>query len=129
VQREARISPRPLVLVIDDSEATRQLYALSLELEGYVVAQARDGQDGLQQVRDLVPDIVITDLAMPIMDGCETIRRLRADPRTRHIPIIACSGDGARRRMDPAGPDVFLAKPCPLDMLIAEVRRLLQRAA
>jgi CheY-like chemotaxis protein len=117
-----------LVLVIDDSAATRQWYALSLELEGYVVAQARDGQDGLQQVRDLVPDIIITDLAMPI-DGWETIRRLRANPRTRHIPIIACSGHDARQRMDRAGPDVFLAKPCPLDMLIAEVRRLLQRAA
>jgi chemosensory pili system protein ChpA (sensor histidine kinase/response regulator) len=84
-----------LVLVIDDSAETRKLYALVLELEGYVVAQARDGQDGLQQARDRVPDIIITDLAMPIMDGWETIRRLRADPRTRHIPIIACSGDGA----------------------------------
>jgi CheY-like chemotaxis protein len=123
------MSPRRLVLVIDDSAATRKLYALSLELEGYVVAQARDGQDGLQQVRGLVPDIIITDLAMPIMDGWETIRRLRADPRTRHIPIIACSGDGAGRRMDRAAPEVLLAKPCPLDMLVAEVRRLVQRAA
>jgi two-component system cell cycle response regulator DivK len=118
-----------LVLVIDDSEATRKLYALSLELEGYVVAQARDGQDGLQQARDLVPDIIITDLAMPIMDGWETIRRLRGDPRTRHIPIIACSGHHAPRRMDGAAPDVLLAKPCPLDALVAEVERLLKRAA
>jgi CheY-like chemotaxis protein len=123
------MSPRRLVLVIDDSAATRKLYALSLELEGFVVAQARDGQDGLQQVRGLVPDIIITDLAMPIMDGWETIRRLRADPRTRHIPIIACSGDGAGQRMDRAAPDVLLAKPCSLHMLVAEVRRLLQRAA
>jgi CheY-like chemotaxis protein len=123
------MGPRPLVLVIDDSAATRKLYALSLELEGYVVAQARDGQDGLQQVRDLVPDIIITDLAMPIMDGWETIRRLRADPRTRHIPVIACSGDDARRRVDGAAPDVLLAKPCPLDALVAEVERLLKRAA
>jgi CheY-like chemotaxis protein len=128
-QREALISPRPLVLVIDDSAETRKLYALVLELEGYVVAQARDGQDGLEQARDLVPDIIITDLAMPIMDGWETTSRLRADPSTRHIPIIACSGDGAGQRMDRAAPEVLLAKPCPLDMLVAEVRRLLQRAA
>jgi CheY-like chemotaxis protein len=129
VQREARISPRRLVLVIDDLADTRELYALVLELEGYVVAQARDGQDGLQQARDVAPDIIITDLTMPIMDGWETIRRLRADPRTRHIPIIACSGRDTRRRVDGAAPDVFFAKPCPLDVLVAEVRRLLQRAA
>jgi two-component system, cell cycle response regulator DivK len=129
VQREARISPRHSALVIDDSADTRELYALVLELEGYVVAQARDGRDGLQQAGDLVPDIIITDLAMPIMDGWETIRRLRGDPRTRHIPVIACSGHDARRRMDGAAPDVLLAKPCPLDALVAEVRRLLQRAA
>ena len=129
-QREVLISPRSLVLVIDEAAETRQLYALVLELDGYVVAQARDGQDGLQQARDLLPDIIITDLAMPIMDGWETIRRLRADPRTHHIPIIACSGDDAAgQRMDRAAPEVLLAKPCPLGMLVAEVRRLLQRAA
>ena len=127
--REACISPQRLVLVIDDLADTRELYALVLELEGFVVAQAADGRDGLQQARDLVPDIIITDLAMPIMDGWETIRRLRGDPRTQHIPIIACSGHDARRRMDGAAPDALLAKPCPLDALVAEVRRLLQRAA
>jgi two-component system, cell cycle response regulator DivK len=129
VQREARITPRRLVLVIDDWADTRELYALVLELEGYVVAQARDGQDGLQRARDLAPDILITDLRMPIMDGWETIRRLRGDSRTRHIPIIACSGHDARRRTDGAAPDVLLAKPCPLDALVAEVGRLLKRAA
>jgi CheY-like chemotaxis protein len=125
----AHISPRRLALVIDDSTDTRELYAVVLELEGYIVAQARDGRDGLQQARDLVPDIIITDLAMPIMDGWETIRQLRAHPRTRHIPIIACSAHHDPRRMDAAAPDGLLAKPCPIDMLLAEVRRLLGRAA
>jgi two-component system, cell cycle response regulator DivK len=128
-RKEAGISPRRLALVIDDSTDTRELYALVLELDGYVVAQARDGQDGLQQARALIPDIIITDLTMPIMDGWETIRRLRADPRTQHIPIIACSGHDARNRMDGSRPDAVLAKPCPIDRLLAEVRRLLQRAA
>src|SRR5262245_53528193 len=58
---------RQLALVIEDSDDTRELYALALQLDGYVVAQARDGRDGLQQARDLVPDVIITDLAMPIM--------------------------------------------------------------
>ena len=124
-----RIKRPQVALVIDDYDDTRELYAFVLQLDGYIVAQARDGRDGLQQARALVPDIIITDLTMPIMGGWETIRRLRADPRTRHIPIIACSGLDVRRRMDGAAPDAVLAKPCPLDMLLAEVRRLLQRAA
>jgi two-component system, cell cycle response regulator DivK len=124
-----RISPRRLALVIDDDADTREVYALVLALEGCLVAQARDGQEGLQQARVLVPDIIITDLTTPIMDGWETIRRLRGDPRTRNIPIIACSGHDARQRMDGAVPDGLLAKPCPVHMLVAEVRRLLQRAA
>ena len=124
-----RINPRRLALVIDDDADTRDVYALVLALEGCLVAQARGGHDGLQQARVLVPDIIITDLTMPIMDGWETIRRLRGDPRTRNIPIIACSGHDARQWMDGAVPDGLLAKPCPVDMLVAEVRRLLQRAA
>src|SRR5262249_54095039 len=77
--------PRRLALVIEDSDDPRELYALTLQLDGYVVARAGDGRDGLQQARDRLPDVIITDLGMPIMDGWEMARRLRADPCTRHI--------------------------------------------
>jgi CheY-like chemotaxis protein len=121
--------PQRLVLVVEDSQDTRELYALALQLDGYIVAEARDGRDGLLQARDVMPDVIVTDLAMPIMDGWEMIRRLKADPRTRHIPIIACSAHDARRRTDGPAPDVVLRKPFAFDLLLVEVRRLLQQRA
>jgi CheY-like chemotaxis protein len=121
--------PQPLALVIEDSDDTRELYALALQLDGYIVAQARDGRDGLLQARDVMPDVIVTDLAMPNMDGWEMIRRLKADPRTRHIPIIACSAHDVRRRTDGSAPDVVLRKPFAFDLLLVEVRRLLQQRA
>jgi CheY-like chemotaxis protein len=119
------------VLVVEDSDDTRELYAFALEFDGYIVAQARDGRDGLQQARDLVPDVIVTDLTMPIMDGWELIRHLRADPRTRRIPIVACTAYDARRRTDSSGPapDIVLTKPFAFDLLLVEVRRLLQHRA
>jgi CheY-like chemotaxis protein len=123
------MSTRPLALVIDDSDDTRDLYAVMLRLEGFTVEGASDGQEALQKAVELLPDIVITDLSMPVMDGWETIRRLRADERTRRIPIIACTGEEVPNRTHDSLADVLLAKPCPLDTLLLEVRQLLRRAA
>ena len=123
------VDRRPLALVIDDSEDTRAIYAFALELEGFRVEEARNGREGLQEAVDLRPDIIITDLSMPIMDGRETIRRLRADDRSRHIPIIACSGRAVGGGINDTSADVLLPKPCPLDMLLFEVRRLVRRSA
>jgi CheY-like chemotaxis protein len=120
---------RPLALVIDDSDDTRDLYAVMLRLEGFTVEGASDGQEALQKAVELLPDIVITDLSMPVMDGWETIRRLRADERTRRIPIIACTGQDLPHKTPEPSADVVLAKPCPLDELLLEVRRLVRRAA
>ena len=120
---------RPLALVIDDYDDTREVYAVVLRLEGFTVEGASDGQEGLQKAMELLPDIIITDLSMPIMDGWETIRRLRADERTRRIPIIACSGEEAPSGTHDSSADALLTKPCPLDTLLLEVRQLLRRAA
>jgi CheY-like chemotaxis protein len=122
------VRTRPLVLVIDDSDDTREMYAMVLRLEGFTVEGASDGQEGLRKAVELLPDIIITDLSMPIMDGWETIRRLRADDRTRSIPIIACSGQGPSDPHD-TWADALLTKPCPLDTLLFEVRQLLRRDA
>jgi two-component system, cell cycle response regulator DivK len=115
--------------VIDDYDDTREMYAEVLQLEGFTVEGASDGEEGLQKAVELLPDIILTDLFMPVMDGWETIRRLRADERTRRIPIIACSGDEAPSGMHDSWADVLLAKPCPLDTLLLEVRQLLRRGA
>ncbi len=123
------VSARPRALVIDDSDDTREVYAVVLQLEGFTVEGANDGQEGFQKAVELLPDIIITDLSMPVMDGWETIRRLRADDRTRHIPIIACSGNDAPSGTHYPWADAVLAKPCPLDTLLLEVRQLLRRGA
>ena len=69
---------RPLALVIEDTAAVRQLYVSALQLEGFTVEEAHDGQQGLEKAVALRPDIIITDVAMPVMDGREAVRRLRA---------------------------------------------------
>jgi CheY-like chemotaxis protein len=121
------VNTRPLVLVIDDSDDTRDVFATVLHLEGFTVEEARDGREGIEKAVQSLPDIIITDLRMPVMDGREMIRRLRADHRTRRIAIIACSGEERPGKTYP--PDAFLPKPCPLDLLLLEVRGLLRRRA
>jgi two-component system, cell cycle response regulator DivK len=123
------VGTRPLALVIDDDGDTREVCAEVLRLEGLSVEGASDGREGLQKAVELLPDVIITDLYMPIMDGWETIQRLKADDRTRRIPIIACTGEEAPSGTHDSGADVVLPKPCPLDTLLLEVRQLLRRDA
>jgi two-component system, cell cycle response regulator DivK len=122
------MNARPLALVVDDSDDTREMYAVALRLEGFTVEEARDGHEAFGKAVELLPDIIVTDLSMPVMDGWETIQRLRADERTRRIPIIACSGEPGGDA-HPWLADALLPKPCPLDQLVIEVRRLLRRDA
>jgi CheY-like chemotaxis protein len=104
-----------LVLVVDDSPDARTLYKEYLELCGFDVETAADGEQAVAAARATAPAIILMDLAMPGVDGWEAIRRLRADPLTFDIPIVALSGyalgeDGERARL--AGADICLAKPC-----------------
>jgi CheY-like chemotaxis protein len=119
---------RPLVLLIEDSDDTRDMFAAVLHLEGFTVEEARDGREGIEKAAESLPDIIITDLRMPVMDGCEMIQRLRADQRTRRIPIIACSSE-ERLGTGSTPANAFGPKPCPLDLLLLEVRGVLRRAA
>jgi CheY-like chemotaxis protein len=127
---EARfaVKARPRILVIDDSDDARDAFATVLHLEGFTVEEARDGREGLEKAAQSPPDIIITDLRMPVMDGREMIRRLRADHRTRRIPIIACSGE-ERPGTGYTPADAFVPKPCPLDLLLLEVHGVLRRRA
>ena len=122
------VNARPLVLVIDDSDDTRDMLATVLHLEGFTVEEACDGREGIEKAMESLPDIIITDLWMPVMDGREMIRRLRADHRTRRTPILACSGE-ERAGTDYTPADAFVPKPCPLHLLLLEVRGLLRRRA
>jgi CheY-like chemotaxis protein len=121
--------PSPLVLVVDDFEDNRAMYAEYLAYSGYSVEQAADGEEAVKLAQDLLPDVVVMDLSLPVMDGWEATRRLKADERTRRIPVIALTGHalashsrGARE----AGCDAFLAKPCLPEKLVEKVEELIR---
>src|SRR5262245_14818224 len=125
-------SRRPLVLVVEDYQDAREMYAAYLQFSGYGVAEAANGLEALEKTRELMPDIILMDLALPKMDGWEATRRLKADEQTRHIPIVALTGhalaghaEGARQ----AGCDAFVTKPCLPDALLAEIQRMLSARA
>ncbi|MFZ5468828.1 MAG: response regulator [Myxococcota bacterium] len=116
----------PLVLVVDDFSDAREMFSEYLGAVGFRTAEARDGQEAVAQAHALGPDVILMDLSLPGMDGWEATRNLKADPKTRDIPVVALTGHspeefsaGARA----AGCDGFVTKPCVPDELVAELRR------
>ena len=83
---------KPLVLVVDDYAAAREMYAEYLEFSGFRVAEAKNGAEALDKAFALTPDVILMDLSLPVMDGWEATRRLKADERTRGIPVVALTG-------------------------------------
>jgi two-component system, cell cycle response regulator DivK len=81
-----------LVLVVEDYQDAREMYAAYLQFSGYRVAEATDGLEAIEKSLELQPDIILMDLALPKMDGWEATRRLKADERTKDIPIVALTG-------------------------------------
>ena len=111
------------VLLVEDHEDSRQMYAEFLRHQFHVV-EAVDGLGALELMQQTAPDIVVTDLALPRMDGFELVQRMRADERLRNVPVIALSGfSGAEfeTRARAAGSDVVLQKPCLPDELARAV--------
>jgi CheY-like chemotaxis protein len=118
----------PLILVVDDYQDAREMYAEYLQFSGFRVAEARNGNEAVEQAFALKPDLILMDLSLPGMDGWEATRRLKADEATRHIPIVALTGHalaGASEGAKRAGCDSFVTKPCLPDDLVVEVRRML----
>jgi CheY-like chemotaxis protein len=118
------------VLVVDDNKVIRQLIRVNLELEGLEVVTAADGAECLDVVHQVRPDVVTLDVVMPRLDGLRTAARLRADPRTHHLPlaiISACTQYEVDTGLD-VGVDAFLAKPFEPAELVRLVKRLIERA-
>ena len=121
---------RPLVLIVEDQSDLRQLYAEHLSLSGFDVLEAGNGADAIRATAASLPDVVLMDLSLPVVDGWEATRRLKADTQTAHIPVVALTahdGAGELKRATDAGCDWFVPKPCPPDALITELRRVLTR--
>ena len=119
---------RPLVLIVEDQLDLRRLYVQQLTLSGFDVIEAGDGEGAIARTSSQFPDVVLMDLSLPILDGWEATRRLKADVLTAHIPIVALTAHDASselQRATSAGCDWFVPKPCPPDALITELRRVL----
>ena len=119
------------VLVVDDDDVIRQLITVNLELEGFDVVTAVDGQDALDKVKDAAPQVVTLDVMMPRLDGWETASRLRDDPETAHIKVVLLSAraqEADLQRGEKIGVDAYLTKPFDPDELIDTVRRLMSAA-
>ena len=115
------------VLVVDDDEVIRQLIAVNLQLEGFDVATAVDGQDCLERVQSIEPDVITLDVMMPRLDGWETAVQLRKAPETAHIKVVLIT---ARAQEDDiargtnVGADAYLTKPFDPGEMIRVVREL-----
>ncbi|MEU3663089.1 response regulator [Streptomyces sp. NPDC032940] len=128
----SRVVPRASgrVLVVDDNKVIRQLIRVNLELEGFEVVTAADGVECLEVIHQVRPDAVTLDVVMPRLDGLRTAARLRADPRTRDLPLAIVSASsqyevgGAGDTGVGVSVDAFLAKPFEPAQLVALVRQL-----
>jgi two-component system phosphate regulon response regulator PhoB len=126
------VPPRPRVLVIEDDAALRKVLELRLTLEGFEVAVACDGQAGLDRIDDFVPDVVISDLMMPRLDGYGFCRAARARPGLEHLPIILLSAHQRDEDVDELlqlGSIVYMGKPFDAPTLAGTLRRLVASTA
>lgn len=114
-----------LILVVDRDPHVRELEAHFLNQAGYSVEFAHDGENALEQIRKAVPDIVITEILVPVLDGLALCRQLKADPLTRDVAVLVFSILAARDRAREAGADAFLLKPLAEHALVNTVRQLL----
>jgi two-component system, cell cycle response regulator DivK len=121
-------APPTLVLLVDDYPDNRDIYVQFLTYSGLRVEEAENGHQALDKAFGLRPDVIVMDLSLPGLDGWEATRRLKQDPRTRDIPVIALTGHalaGHSKVALDAGCDAFITKPCLPERLLDEIRAIL----
>ena len=119
---------RPVVLLAEDFEDARELYRDYLEFSGFTVETATNGREAVDRAVELKPDLILMDASMPVLDGWQATRELKAHPETKDIPVLALTAhafDDARRQARAVGCDGFVTKPCLPDELVARVRATL----
>ena len=124
------IPARPLVLVVDDHDDTRELYIMSLAAFGFEAIEASDCEQAFRHAWQSHPDIVVTDLTLPGGDRWQLVQDLKREARTRDIPVVLLTGHAApslRKRAEREGCAAFVAKPCLPDELATELRQVLDR--
>jgi two-component system, cell cycle response regulator DivK len=124
-------APPTLVLLVDDYPDNRDIYVQFLTYSGLRVEEAENGHQALDKAFTLRPDVIVMDLSLPGLDGWEATRRLKQDPRTRDIPVIALTGHalaGHSKVAFDAGCDAFVTKPCLPERLLDEIRTIVAAA-
>ena len=122
----------PKILLVEDNEMNRDMLSRRLERKGFIVALALDGSEGIQKAKSDPPDLILMDMSLPVIDGWEATRQLKADESTRRIPIIALTAHAMasdEEKARAAGCDDFDTKPIELPRLLGKMEALLQRAS
>ena len=120
----------PKILLVEDNEMNRDMLSRRLVRSGYEVALAVDGAQGVAMAATEAPDLVLMDMSLPVLDGWEATRRLKADPATRALPVIALTAhamSGDEKKAREAGCDEFDTKPVEYMRLVAKIEGLLQK--
>jgi CheY-like chemotaxis protein len=120
----------PTILLVEDNELNRDMLSRRLERRGFQVLIAVDGEQGVAMAQSEAPDLVLMDMSLPVLDGWEATRRLKAAPETRAVPIIALTSHamvGDRDKAIAAGCDDYDTKPIELPRLLEKIDRLIAK--
>ena len=120
------------ILIVEDNEMNRDMLSRRLERKGYEILIAMDGEMGIQVARAKAPDLILMDMSLPVVDGWEATRRLKADEHLRHIPVIALTAHAMandREKALEAGCDDYDTKPIELPRLLSKMETLLNPSA
>jgi CheY-like chemotaxis protein len=118
----------PRILLVEDNEMNRDMLSRRLERKGYEIVLAVDGAEGLAKARSEAPDLILMDMSLPVLDGWEATRQLKADPATQAIPVIALTAhamSGDREKAIGAGCNDYDTKPIELPRLLGKIEALL----
>jgi CheY-like chemotaxis protein len=117
-----------LILIVEDNDMNLDMLTRRLERKGYEIVSARDGRDGVEQARQTRPDLILMDMSLPVMDGWEATRKIKADPEIAGIPVVALTAHAMasdKQKALDAGCDDFYTKPIELPGLLKIISRLL----
>ena len=117
------------ILIVEDDPDIRKVLAMRLEINGYSVIEAEDGEQGLDKIKADKPDLVIMDLMMPKIDGFEACRMIRFDDKYKDIPIIVLSAlneQNEREKAIESGADAYFIKPFDLELLLSKIKSFLK---
>lgn len=120
------------ILVVEDDPRNLKLMRALLTFSGYQIIGARDGEQGIQSARTEKPDLILMDMQLPVLNGFDAVRMLKADPRTRDIPVIAVTAlamKGDRERVLETGADGYVSKPVQFDDVLCQIDRHLAEKA